>query len=815
MSVQLGNAYGKIGLDASDFQKGIQTSVSSAQQLEAQMKQFDGSLRSAQGIITATARELNQLKTSFTASTPKQTIEAYNQVATQLAAARAAQKELNAELKKGVVDANALQAAYAKVEAALKPLQARQVQGPSAPVQSTAAPTISDNQVTQVRNYGAAWRDLGQRVDGAGRQAMIGIRSIGDVAQLAGANAALTQTVTSAAVAADAIGDLAGAFTALNPTLLAVVAIGATVGFVFQQWQDSARKTKEELDKIKAPFEQMREEIKALSELKGLDALAKDLGVNSDALRRYIQQTADGGKATKTLVDEQEKLRLKQSELKSAEEQLLELQKLAASDPEFAGQYETQARFVRDLKQNIEDLTASVERWSQANAAAVERTSRTASAANVYDRQTKQSQSFLNAQWENQRQAESLLGDYEKSFRASQERIAEIETDLGDRRIEINRDAGMRIQDVQRELGNTLASLQRDWLKQVAAFAREEQQISTEAAKATVALERDTAKQIAAIDRDATKSLNKVSQDEAKSLSKVDDNLRKAYRSARSARERREARREAADQKKEIVAQAAERRAEIVAQAAERKAEIEERKRERLAEIAEQRQERLVALAEQRRLAQVEMEYRKQEARRAADEQIAQARRAAAEQIRAAEIAAQKQVDAQRKAMAQPTQITLADLSKLGMLTYAQGTTIGSLLAAGIDAGFLARLKTTRDSVTNATLSIVRDAKRVLGVASPSKVMAKQIGAPMAQGVQVGFEQGLQSVVRSMQTNLGALAQQAAPSQQLLYAYSPSNSYRFAGGTAGLSQADLRRLEQMMDEHAFRAFSEFMGGYRR
>lgn len=65
---------------------------------------------------------------------------------------------------------------------------------------------------------------------------------------------------------------------------------------------------------------------------------------------------------------------------------------------------------------------------------------------------------------------------------------------------------------------------------------------------------------------------------------------------------------------------------------------------------------------------------------------------------------------------------------------------IGRALLEGLGKGIMAGLSYPIDAITSVADATIGAAKRALGIKSPSRVMAAEIGAPMAEGVGVGFD---------------------------------------------------------------------------
>ena len=227
--------------------------------------------------------------------------------------------------------------------------------------------------------------------------------------------------------------------------------------------------------------------------------------------------------------------------------------------------------------------------------------------------------------------------------------IAQVWSDLRDKRIEIETNLADTLAGIQENLQAQLTELAYNYNKQVADLAREREKINADAAKAQLKLAEDTARQLADIDRNLAESLVGV----------------------RSGPERRRLKREAADRK-----------ADILAQAAERKKEIEDARQERLAELAERRKEM-----------QEQYEHQKMLAEMTAKKQIEAAEKAAQKQIEASDKAAAKQVEAIEKSLAAQAKARNAAISEENKSNAKAAAAAKKLLDAPEETPFARALK--------------------------------------------------------------------------------------------------------------------------
>ena len=93
----------------------------------------------------------------------------------------------------------------------------------------------------------------------------------------------------------------------------------------------------------------------------------------------------------------------------------------------------------------------------------------------------------------------------------------------------------------------------------------------------------------------------------------------------------------------------------------------------------------------------------------------------------------------------------------------------GRDLVAGIASGISSSAGKIADAAKNAAQSALNSAKALLGIASPSKVMAKQVGLPIGQGMAAGIMSSIPAIRGAMAVSLGAAEGQATQSIQNYY----------------------------------------------
>jgi phage-related protein len=68
---------------------------------------------------------------------------------------------------------------------------------------------------------------------------------------------------------------------------------------------------------------------------------------------------------------------------------------------------------------------------------------------------------------------------------------------------------------------------------------------------------------------------------------------------------------------------------------------------------------------------------------------------------------------------------------------------IGNAIVDGISAGFTAKIQGFIDNLVRKMRSALQSAKDAIGIDSPSKTFADEVGAPIAQGISAGFAKGI------------------------------------------------------------------------
>jgi hypothetical protein len=95
-------------------------------------------------------------------------------------------------------------------------------------------------------------------------------------------------------------------------------------------------------------------------------------------------------------------------------------------------------------------------------------------------------------------------------------------------------------------------------------------------------------------------------------------------------------------------------------------------------------------------------------------------------------------------------------------IAFAAATAIGRGLIDGIIAGVSGLASRLKDSVTSQIQGAISGIKGAFGIGSPSKVTAKEIGGPLAEGVGMGFVNGMKKVNAALLRELTATGKQLA-----------------------------------------------------
>lgn len=211
---------------------------------------------------------------------------------------------------------------------------------------------------------GANFRRLGGEIDSMGRQSMIAMRALGDASNLAGLDRAITQSIGNAAIMTDTVGDLAGAFTMLNPVMLGVAAVGTALAFAFQKIKEEQERAAAVVQAQIKVYADLRAAISDLDKASG--DLARRLQEQFDLNKQQAELLADlvaAGEPYRSMVEERiaadEELTRVSRELNAAYQGLLNLQSTTPVTEEESNALLRQAQIVDELREKLIRLSAA------------------------------------------------------------------------------------------------------------------------------------------------------------------------------------------------------------------------------------------------------------------------------------------------------------------------------------------------------------------------------------------------------------------------------------------------------------------------
>jgi TP901 family phage tail tape measure protein len=112
----------------------------------------------------------------------------------------------------------------------------------------------------------------------------------------------------------------------------------------------------------------------------------------------------------------------------------------------------------------------------------------------------------------------------------------------------------------------------------------------------------------------------------------------------------------------------------------------------------------------------------------------------------------------------------------LGSMLAAIGTaakSIGGAIMDGIAAGLEEKIESTKRALKGAVDAVIEIAKKVLDMRSPSRVMAEEVGMPIAQGMAMGIMQGVPMVAQAGSAMAQSAMMGAQSNVTYQYNYSP------------------------------------------
>ena len=433
---------------------------------------------------------------------------------------------------------------------------------------------------------------------------------------------------------------LASAFAFGNVLGAGVAALSIGVGLLVAE----LGKAGEEAKKLVKPFQDVRAEIAALTELKGLAGMAQMLNVSEAALKTWLTTGKSASDVASTLSKSHELITVKAAALTRAMEELKQVER----DSTFTspGEAEVLRGKLADLRTEIGILSTA---YQEAFGTVRRGTRDTAEQNRLLDLQ-KATVPQLASEY---RSFQSSLRDMSVTHSDTMRRLAKdltkteqrastdrlrIENETNERVVDLRSGLTTRINDIQRSHLRNLAQMDTDYYDRAeeAAYqhARTIERMKRDQRKA----EQDTKKELERLNRDTSERIGEINEKEAHDLEDVD---RQYW-----GRE--------AELKKEIIrADADAERKRVRREAEGRKGEIAERAAERRAELAERRKELEDEYNHSRELADRDLGKAKERAREQTREQIDQAKRATEEQIRQAELNSQKQIKAVQDRLAE------------------------------------------------------------------------------------------------------------------------------------------------------------------
>lgn len=108
------------------------------------------------------------------------------------------------------------------------------------------------------------------------------------------------------------------------------------------------------------------------------------------------------------------------------------------------------------------------------------------------------------------------------------------------------------------------------------------------------------------------------------------------------------------------------------------------------------------------------------------------------------------------------SEILISDLRGLSSNAGSAGGSIGGSLMDGITQKIIDKQSSAATAAANAVSAVVKAAKKAGEIRSPSRVMAREIGEPLMEGVEVGFTNRLPEALKTIRSGVGNLMTGAA-----------------------------------------------------
>lgn len=93
-------------------------------------------------------------------------------------------------------------------------------------------------------------------------------------------------------------------------------------------------------------------------------------------------------------------------------------------------------------------------------------------------------------------------------------------------------------------------------------------------------------------------------------------------------------------------------------------------------------------------------------------------------------------------------------LDAMRALAADKGSAVGVAAAAGVESGFSARMGQVQRAMVARMIAATNMVKSALGISSPSRLTAEELGIPLAQGVAEGFEAGSEEIEEAVRSGV-------------------------------------------------------------
>ncbi len=489
---------------------------------------------------------------------------------------------------------------------------------------------------------------------------MIGLRSVGQAAELAGADTSFVRMASNAAIAADTVGDLSGAFLTLNPAVLALTAVAAGVVFLGSKLNETSPQVAALNDELTG-LAKRQDVVRGLSEISG--ATESEARIALEAARtnaEYAKQLDEASKRTQrdwpqalkealgsviALDAMVKEFVISQGDQNRAVEAGRNVMRMIA--PEIWARYEAESALNEKIAEGaaLQERARLTDIYRKSILQAADEQERFIEAIQKADAGLTQSLAKLEQQYSEAQRRAGL--DRIRIEQDTAERLGAINAQLAERIGSIQENLVQQIGDIEEQAGQAKSDAYEKYARDVSELNRDLVKAAEENTHKRVKLEADAAEEIEQINSDLADTLQGISRDAAQSEA-----------TAKTWAEVQRIRRDASAREKEAADKAAKARTEAEAKKRAALDELAERKRQQDEEF----QHRRALLDEEynRQNTVRDRELREQIARaqRTANEQIEQARKTAAEQQRQTEQTKQKQIEAINQQLAEQRRAT-------------------------------------------------------------------------------------------------------------------------------------------------------------